>query len=123
MSPIIYRGEFIYAEFHEAYNFARSQGYLKDSAELCRKEKCNKVLMDIRGVTGTIGTWDRFRLAQSALQYYNRDVQMAIIYRVEEVNGFFENVVVNRGGNFRIFTDLAPACEWLGIEESAVVVK
>jgi len=46
-----------------------------------------------------------------------------VVYGEEEVNKFFENVVVNRGGNFRIFTDLAPACEWLGIDESAVVVK
>jgi hypothetical protein len=123
MSPIFDRGDFVYGEFHEAYDYERAQEYIKESANLCRQKKCHQALMDIRGVTGRIGTWDRFRLAQSALQNYSRDLQLVVVYRKEEVNGFFEDVVVNRGGNFRIFTDLAPACKWLGIEESAVVVK
>jgi len=79
--------------------------------------------MDIRGVTGKISTWERFKLAQSALKYYGWDLQVVVVYRAEEVDGFVENVVVNRGGNFRIFTNLPSACKWLGIEESAVVVK
>jgi lipoprotein signal peptidase len=33
------------------------------------------------------------------------------------------HLVVNRGGNFSIFSDPALACKWLGMEESAVVVK
>jgi hypothetical protein len=46
-----------------------------------------------------------------------------VIYLKEEVNGFFENVVVNRAGNYRIFTDLETACSWLQIDKNAVVVK
>jgi hypothetical protein len=123
MSPIVCRGDFVYGEFREMYDYGRTQAYIKESTELCRQNKCKKVLMDIRGVTGKISTLDRFKLAQSALQHYGRDMQVVVVYRAEEVDGFFENVVVNRGGNFRIFTDLASACKWLGIEESAVVVK
>jgi hypothetical protein len=46
-----------------------------------------------------------------------------VIYREEEVNEFFKDVVVNRGGNYLIFTNLKLACKRLGIEEGAVVVK
>jgi hypothetical protein len=123
MSPIVYRGDFVYGDFHEAYEFGRTQDIIIESASLCNQEKCNKALMDIRGVTGKISTWDRFRLAQIVLRHYGRNIQLVVVYREEEVDGFVENVVVNRGGNYRIFTDLAPACRWLGIEECAVVVK
>jgi len=39
------------------------------------------------------------------------------------VNWFFEDVVVNHGGNVRNFLDLAPVSKRPGIEEKAVVVK
>jgi hypothetical protein len=39
MSPIVYKGDFVYGEFHEAYDFARSQDYIKESASLCRQKK------------------------------------------------------------------------------------
>jgi hypothetical protein len=123
MSPIIYRGYFVYGVFQEEYDYGRTQDYISESASLCRRNKCKKALMDIRGVTGKISTWERFKLAQSALKYYGWDLQVVVVYRAEEVDGFVENVVVNRGGNFRIFTNLPSACKWLGIEESAVVVK
>ena len=48
---------------------------------------------------------------------------MAIIYWEEAMNGFFENVVVNQGGNFKMVSDQELVYRWLGKEESAVVVK
>ena len=79
--------------------------------------------MDVRGVKERIGTRNRFRLAQSALQNFGWDLLLVVVDREQEANGFFENVLVNRNGNIRIFTNLAPACTRLGIEERAVVVK
>jgi hypothetical protein len=46
-----------------------------------------------------------------------------VVYCEEKMNGFFEDGVVNHGGNVRNFLDLAPASKWPGIEEKAVVVK
>ena len=66
---------------------------------------------------------NRFKLAQTSLHYFSRDLHLVVIYLKEEVNGFFENVVVNRAGNYRIFTDLETACSWLQIDKNAVVVK
>ena len=62
-------------------------------------------------------------LAQASLHHFGRNLRLVVVYREEEINGFFEDVVVNRGGNFRIFTELKTAWDWLGIDESAVVVK
>ena len=42
MSPIVYRGDFVYGEFHEPYDFARAQDYIKESASLCRQKKMQK---------------------------------------------------------------------------------
>jgi hypothetical protein len=46
-----------------------------------------------------------------------------VVYCEEKVNGFFEDVVVNLGGNVRNFLNLAPASKRPGREEKAVVVK
>jgi hypothetical protein len=123
MSAIQYRGGLIYGEFHKEYNFGQVVEYIKEVAQLCRQKKCYKALMDIRGVPGKISTWDRFRLAQISLHHFDRSLHLVVVYRPEEVNGFFEDVMVNRGGNFRIFTDMGSACQWLGVDESTVVVK
>jgi len=123
MAPFTFRGDFVYGEFQEEYDYTRTQDYIKQSINLCRQNDCNKMLMDIRGVTGKISTWDRFKLAQYLLNNYGRNMRVVVVYRPEDVNRFFEDVVVNRGGKFRIFTDLASACKWLGIEENSVVVK
>jgi hypothetical protein len=123
MSLIVFKGDFVYGEFVEAYNFETALSYIKQSAGLCIQNKCHQALMDLRGVTGKITTWDQFRLAQASLSNFGRILQLAIVYREDEVDGFFEDVIVNRGGNFRIFTDLVSACRWLGIEVNAVVVK
>jgi len=123
MSPIDYRGDFVYGEFHEAYDYARFQNYIVETANLCRQKKCHKLLIDIRAVTGKINTWDRFRLAESVLRYYGWDIQLVVVYRAEELNGFVENVIVNRGGNIQVFGDPALAYQALGLEDRAGVVK
>ncbi len=123
MSLLVCKGDFVYGEFTEQYDFTRTQEYIKESADLCFRNHCNKAIMDIRGVTGKISIWDRFKLAQASLHHFSRNLHLVVVYREEEINGFFEDVVVNRGGNFRIFTELKTACDWLGIDESAVVVK
>ena len=46
-----------------------------------------------------------------------------VVYCEEKVKGFYEDVVVNHGGNVRNFLDLALVSKWSGIEEKAVVVK
>jgi hypothetical protein len=64
-----------------------------------------------------------FRLAQASLQHFGRNLRLVVVYREKEITGFFEDGVVKRGGNLRIFTELKTACYWLGIDESTVVVK
>ena len=123
MSLIVFKGDFVYGEFIEAYSFEKALSYIKQSASLCVHNQCHQALMDLRGVTGKISTWDRFRLAQASLSNFGRTLRLAVVYREEEVDGFGEDVIVNRGGDFRIFTDLVSACRWLGIEVNAVVVK
>ena len=123
MSLLVCKGDFVYGEFKEQYDFTRTQEYIKESANLCLLNHCKTALMDIRGVTGKISTWDRFKLAQASLNHFGRNMRLVVVYREEEISGFFEDVIVNRGGYFRIFTELKTACDWLGIDESAVVVK
>jgi len=48
---------------------------------------------------------------------------VVVVYFEEKEYGFFEEVVVNHGGNVRNFLDLALVSKWSGIEEKAVVVK
>jgi hypothetical protein len=123
ISLLVFKGDFVYGEFKEQYDFRRTQEYIKESANLCYRNYWNTVMNDRSGVTGKISTWDRFKLAQAFLNHFGRNLQKVVVYREEEITGFFEDVVVNRGGNFRIFTQLKTACDWLGIDQSVVVVK
>jgi hypothetical protein len=38
------------------------------------------------------------KLAQASLHHFGRNLRLVVVYREEEINGFFEDVVVNRGG-------------------------
>ena len=106
--------------------FVKVKGYrsidsIKDATkqitEKCHKQKCSKVLVDVRDFHERINFSDIFDLVSKDLPdiIKNRIKQVAIV----DVEGhnfnkeFFENVAVNRGHNVKIFTDINDAMEWL----------
>jgi hypothetical protein len=89
----------------------------KKIAEKCSKQKCMKVLIDVREFTERINFSDIFDLVARDLPNITKNkINKAAIVDIEGHNfnkEFFENVAVNRGHNVKIFTDINDAMDWL----------
>ncbi len=93
-------------------------GISNDILGACAEKKVSKVLIDVRGLEGRLGTMEAYNIPD---QYFPRIRDRSVITHTALVDlkefkhsyGFFENVAVNRGFNLRIFSDPAEAAEWL----------
>ena len=70
------------------------------------------ILVDISEVSGTMGGMDSYTLGETASRIWG-NLKIAFVYRGEQINKFFENVVVNRGVQTIIVQDVNLALEWL----------
>ena len=80
--------------------------------------ECRKVLIDARQVRGKVGLMDRLKLGAAAAMLWRKDLKVALVYRAEEMDGFFERSARHRGVRMRSFADMSTAREWLLAEES-----
>jgi hypothetical protein len=92
--------------------------YLADIRRICEKQKCRDVLIE-EHLTGTpLGTFDVFSIVTAEAEHA-RSVMGRIAFvdctlgRPTDLQGFAENVAVNRGVNVRIFGDIPSAEQWL----------
>ncbi len=84
------------------------------------KYEYNKVLLDLRGMTGRLGTFDIYKLGTENLKELWRTIGHPKVSVIDlETNRerfeFMENVAVNQNINLRIFTDVDKAMAWLGV--------
>jgi len=82
----------------------------------CARRHCGQVLFDATDVDVRLGTFEMFEAGRALAQAWDPRVRLAILGRPDQVDrdGFFENVLVNRRVNARVFTDRARAEHWLG---------
>lgn len=93
---------------------------IKDFRELvvmsineCTQSKFNKAIVDIRKVTGKISDLDRYHLGIQTANIWNYKNKMALVYREEEINNFFDDVAINRSANVKTFPTVEEAYAWL----------
>lgn len=86
-------------------------------AEYSKKEKTNKVLVDIRNVEGNPSIFERYLIGLEISKVWSKNIQAATVAKQEVSNAMAENVAVNRGANFRAFTNIELAFEWLNITD------
>ncbi len=83
----------------------------------------SKVLLDVRGMVGGLGTIAAYKLGSDDIQEFRRPGQLKLsiidLKENRERFDFFENVAVNAGLNLRIFADVDKAMAWLGVTESS----
>jgi hypothetical protein len=82
------------------------------AAETMRRQR-NRVLVDIRAVSGTPTDMDRYRWAVRASEVIGGRIRAAVLGRTNQLNKFGENTAVNRGGDVLIETDPQAAMDWL----------
>lgn len=89
----------------------------------CEQHQADKVLLDVRSVTGAISAMDRFQFSEAfSGKYFDEKkagkishARFAIIgnYPIIDPNRFGETVAVNRGMTLKVSTDMAEAMDWL----------
>ncbi len=70
------------------------------------------ILVDISGVSGTMGDMDSFSLGKMASRTWG-GLRVALVYRGAQINKFFEDVAFNRGVQTIVVQDINLALEWL----------
>lgn len=83
-----------------------------------KNENINKVLVDIRTLEGNPSILDRYKIGLEISKVWGKKIQVASIGKKNLNNYVAENVAVNRGAKFRVFTEIESALEWLeGLDE------
>jgi len=116
MSPIEHRQDYLIAVCGETINLQVMFDMLAEIAQTCKQCNYHKALIDLRNAKGEIRTIDRYDLGKEIAKLIGNSVQIAVVYRSEEIDLFGENVSVNRGANLKVFPDTTRALKWLGVE-------
>jgi hypothetical protein len=114
MTTLKVRKGYLFVEYTTPYRFEGGLALLEEIRERCRRAGVQKTLCDMRKMKGKISVMDGFKLALAGAQVLH-GLQVAAVYRKEDLDPLPEMVMNNRGGDVRIFTDLASAKEWLGV--------
>jgi hypothetical protein len=115
MRTLAIKEGYLLVEYSEPYQLDPCITLIKEIGEICRREGLPKVLCDVRGMMGKINILDSFQLAVTGAGAF-RGLQLAGVYRQEDIDPFAETVIRNRGGNVRVFSDIERAKEWLRVE-------
>jgi len=116
MKTLEVRESYLFVEYSEPYQFDVCLALIQEIAETSKREGLDKVLCDVRGMTGKIPVMNSFQLAVAGAGAF-LGLQVAAVYRKEDIDPFVETVIVNRGGRVRIFSDMKSAKQWLGVDK------
>ncbi len=77
------------------------------------QRKLYKVMVDLCTMSGFVHGIDRYQLGEEAASIWPLGISVAIVYREDSINRFFETVTRNRGKDVMVFSDRSEAEEWL----------
>jgi len=81
-------------------------------AQLADNE-CKNLLVDISEMSGKIPNIDRFLLGEYVAKFRESGYRIALVYRAEGINKFFETVAVNRAIKIIVVPDIQAGLTWL----------
>ncbi len=107
--------DYLIAHFSGEANLQEVGQRFEALAVRCRKEKKDKLLIDISTIQAAPTFTDRFRAGERAVIFSEFGIKIAMVGSPEMVDPrrLGELVAQNRGVDARVFTDLAEAKEWL----------
>ncbi|MCB9637308.1 MAG: STAS/SEC14 domain-containing protein [Myxococcales bacterium] len=115
------RSGYLYARFEGRFEPTVVRDFLQGLAEEIRAKEMYRVLCDIRDVEGVevglIPLSSRFDLGEFAASILPKKTAFALLTDKGHIfsDRFGEDVMVNRGVNFRVFSELQDALSWLGV--------
>lgn len=99
-------------------NFETVLSIIKDIQQICVNQSTCRVLVDVRGLEGHMKTMEAYEIPSTVFPKIRekRVIEKSAVVDLEESRKYFsflENVAVNRSFNFRFFTNIEEAIEWL----------
>jgi hypothetical protein len=101
----------IKGEFKESKDFSK----IKNLGEISKKYGFSTILVDVIKLNYNFDTLKRFQLSEYWVKIC-RDlgfIKTAILGNEDKMDKLSENVIINRGFDFRLFTDEKLAVDWL----------
>ena len=88
---------------------------IKELGDIPKKHGYSTILVDVRDFNYNFNTLKRFQLSEYWVKICRElgFIKTAIIGKQEKMDKLSENVVINRGFDFRLFTDEKEAIDWL----------
>ena len=80
-----------------------------------------QVLLNLMNMAPPEGQMARFRAGEYIAKMWGA-LRVAAVWKQEFINKFAENVAVNRGASFAVFTDEKQALEWL-LTDSPTILR
>ena len=108
------KDNFIHVKFKGEY----TPNVLFDSNKIkntCKKYKCKKILLDCSDLKFNLTTLNKLFIGENLAKIYPmiEGFKVASVEKENNLDSFVENVAVNRLCNYRKFTDIDNAIQWL----------
>lgn len=84
-------------------------------ARASEQHQLDKVLLDLRLMSGVIANMDRFAAGVHAAQVWERSLRTAIVLPPEAIQKFFESTAYNSGVRTLVVSTLEEGKAWLGV--------
>jgi hypothetical protein len=81
--------------------------------DACQKEGCRAAIIDSRELKVELDTMELFRAGVDAAALNQYGLYLAFVTRRELISSFFTDVMLNRGAQAGIFTDMESAQSWI----------
>ncbi len=99
--------DYLRADVSGQYNFEQIIKFYRNIMDECEKSQQHKLLIDVRGLEGTISFFDRFNIANLVQEYIHNFIRIVIL--IDENPAYkekiFETVASNRGVLVKICTN------------------
>ena len=107
------KGKYLLVQSNEPYSMNLFFTTIHEVSKRCENEKLNKVLVDIREMSGNPSIIDRYETGVRIAEVWGSKIKAAGVARRSMINFMVETVAVNRGAEFRVFSDMDLALKWL----------
>lgn len=108
---------YLYVEYSKPYNVDDLINLSKEALDISKNEGIKKLLLDVSQMPGKVKPMDRYEIGVKSALLFRYKLKIAVLYKIEEINGFAETVASNRGMNVKIFSNRDEALDWLEVEK------
>jgi hypothetical protein len=109
--------QYLHIEATGARSRAMLVSLIKDCVAECKQRGRGRLLVDIQGLQGSLGTLESYQLVTGDLASLKEGNRLKVA--ISDLPGnqdrlrFFENVAFNHGLDLRVFSDVGTALKWL----------